>query len=94
MREPIDDILDWSEKLSPWRRDCLRRLALTENLAENDLSELLGMIKAAAGLPINAVPPAPVPFQKSHFAGVSKQLVVLKGIANVENCLLYTSRCV
>lgn len=85
MSEPIDDILDWSEKLSPWRRDCLRRLALTENLAENDLSELLGMIKAAAGLPINAVPPAPVPFQKSHFAGVSKQLVVLKGIANVEN---------
>ena len=43
------------------------------------------MIKAAAGLPINAAPPAPIPFQKPHFSGVSKHAVVLKGIANVEN---------
>ena len=85
MSEPIDDILEWSEKLSPWRRDCLRRLALTDNLTANDLSELLGIIKVAAGLPINTAPPAPIPFQKPHFGGVSKHAVVLKGIANVEN---------
>lgn len=85
MSEPIDDILDWSEKLSPWRRDCLRRLALTDNLVADDLIDLLGMIKVAAGLPISAAPPAPIPFQKAHFGGVSKHSVVLKGIANVEN---------
>lgn len=85
MIEPIDDIVDWSTKLSPWRRDCLRRLALTENLLADDMSELLAMIKAAAGLPTSAVPPAPIPFEKSHFGGVLKHSVVLKGIANVDN---------
>lgn len=84
MSEPIDDILDWSEKLSPWRRDCLRRLALADNLTEDDLGALLGMIKQAAGLP-TAAPPVPVPFQKAHFGGTAKYPVVLKGIANVEN---------
>jgi len=85
MGEPIDDIVDWSAKLSPWRQDCLRRLALTDNLTADDLSELLAMIKVVNGIPIGKAPPAPIPFQKFHFCGVSKHSVVLKGIANIEN---------
>ena len=85
MSEPIDDIVNWSENLSPWRRDCLRRLALADDLVVDDLSELLGMVKVAVGLPTNALPPAPIPFEKPHFCGASKHSIVLKGIANVEN---------
>ncbi|CAP56766.1 AAA family ATPase [Gluconacetobacter diazotrophicus] len=85
MSEPIDDITNWSTKLSPWRRDCLRRLALTDDLVADDLSELLGMVKAAVGLPTGAGQPAPVPFEKAHFRSASKHSIALKGVANVEN---------
>lgn len=85
MSEPIDDIVIWSTKLSPWRRDCLRRLALSDDLVADDLGELLGMVKAGSGLPTASVPPAPIPFEKDHFCGASKHSIVLKGIANAEN---------
>jgi energy-coupling factor transporter ATP-binding protein EcfA2 len=85
MGEPIDDIVTWSAKLSPWRRDCLRRLALADDLVAQDLTELLSMVKTAAGLPVAAAPPAAVPFEKSHFGGTAQHTVILKGIANVEN---------
>jgi len=34
--EPIDDIISWSASQQPWRRDCLRRLAITNELTEAD----------------------------------------------------------
>ncbi|TAX55346.1 hypothetical protein ELI01_08945 [Rhizobium leguminosarum] len=83
--EPIDDIEAWSAKLSPWRQDCLRRLAVSNELAENDFSELLGMIKQSAGFTLDSAPPAVVPFSKAHFNGGKHEPIVLKGIANVEN---------
>jgi len=82
--EPIDDIVAWSAKLSPWRRDCLRRLAITAELSEDDLGELMSLVKSSGGLPIAKGPPAPVPFEKSHFGGGTQAPIVLKGIANVE----------
>jgi energy-coupling factor transporter ATP-binding protein EcfA2 len=82
--EPIDDIEAWSKKLSPWRRDCLRRLAISDELTEDDLGELLAIIKAAAGFSLATLPPAAVPFTKAHFGGGKHQPVVLKGIANVQ----------
>jgi hypothetical protein len=85
MTEPIDDILAWSAKLSPWRQDCLRRLALADELVEQDLTDLLIMVKAAAGLPGDIAPMTAVPFEKAHFGGGAKHSVVIKGIANVEN---------
>jgi energy-coupling factor transporter ATP-binding protein EcfA2 len=85
MTEPIDDILAWSAKLSPWRQDCLRRLALADELVEQDLTDLLIMVKAAAGLPGDITPMTAVPFEKAHFGGGAKHSVVIKGIANVEN---------
>lgn len=84
--EPIADIEAWSKKQSAWRQDCLRRLAVTNGeLSEDDLSELLTMIKAAAGLDVSKPAPAASPFSKEHFGGGNHQPIVLKGITNVQN---------
>ena len=80
--EPIDDIVAWSQKLSPWRQDCLRRLAISNDLAETDHAELLAMIKASAGFGVKAL--EPVIFTKAHFGAGKHQPIILKGIANVE----------
>jgi energy-coupling factor transporter ATP-binding protein EcfA2 len=85
MSKPIDDIVTWSTKLSPWRRDCLRRLALADDLVPQDISELLGIVKVAAGLPVTEAPPAVIPFEKAHFGGPAQHKVVLKSITKVEN---------
>lgn len=82
--EPIDDIIAWSATQTPWRRDCLRRLAVANDLTETDECELLAMIKQAAGFTLATEPPAAVPLEKSHFSGGTHVPVVLKGIANVE----------
>src|SRR3546814_13576816 len=55
--EPIDDIVAWSNTLSTWRQDCLRRLALADDLSESDQAELLGMIKQEAGLALAEAQP-------------------------------------
>lgn len=83
--EPIDDIEAWSEKLSPWRQDALRRLAVSNDLTDTDIDELLAMIKQVAGFELPAPAPKPVPFAKAHFGGGKQPPIVLKGIANVEN---------
>jgi energy-coupling factor transporter ATP-binding protein EcfA2 len=83
--EPIDDIEVWSKKQFLWRQDCLRRLAMSNDLSETDLADLLAMIKHGAGLTLAAPPPTPAPFAKSHFGCGKHQPIVLKGIANVKN---------
>jgi energy-coupling factor transporter ATP-binding protein EcfA2 len=83
--EPIDDILEWAKKLSHWKQDALRRLAISNDLTDTDLDELLAMVKAAAGLKVASSPPAAVAFEKAHFGGGNKQHIILKGIANAEN---------
>lgn len=67
--EPIDDVLEWSNKLSPWKQDALRRLATSNDLTKADDSELLAMVKSAAGVKLSAAAPNPVPFTKAHFGG-------------------------
>jgi len=82
--EPINDIINWSGSQQPWRRDCLRRLAISNDLTEADQDELLAMVKHAAGFTLASEPPAPIAFTKAHFGGGAQTPVVLKGIANVE----------
>ncbi|MCP1238016.1 hypothetical protein NKW55_15890 [Gluconobacter kondonii] len=82
--EPIDDIISWSASQQPWRRDCLRRLAIANDLTEADQDELLGMIKQSAGFTLTSEPPAPIACTKAHFGCGEQTPVVLKGIANVE----------
>jgi energy-coupling factor transporter ATP-binding protein EcfA2 len=81
--EPIDDIVAWSNTLTPWRRDCLRRLAISNDLSTDDESALLRMIKQAAGFALAEAPPAADPFTKVHFSGGSHTPIILKGIANI-----------
>lgn len=83
--EPIVDIEAWSRKQSAWRQDCLRRLATNNELSEDDLAELLTMIKAAAGLDVPSPPPDVMPFNKDHFGGGDHQPIILKGIENIQN---------
>ena len=83
--QPIDDIEAWSKKQSPWRQDCLRRLAISDELTATDFDELLALIKLKAGFNLATQPPTPVAFTKAHFGGGKDQLIVLKGIANVQN---------
>lgn len=81
--DPIDDIVAWSVTQPAWRRDCLRRLAISNELTEADSEALLGMIKAAAGLTLAHSPPVADPFTKLHFRGSGDAPIVLKGIANI-----------
>ena len=81
--EPIDDIVAWSNTQVPWRQDCLRRLAIANELTEADEAELLGMIKHTAGFMLAQAPPSADPFTKAHFSGGSHTPIVLKGIANI-----------
>ena len=81
----LDDIEAWSSKLSPWRRDCLRRLALSNDLSDGDFEELLAIIRSTAGLDVVPPPPATVPFTKAHFSGTKGTPIIIKGIANVKN---------
>ncbi|MGH7102818.1 MAG: AAA family ATPase [Acetobacteraceae bacterium] len=83
--EPIDDVEAWSRKLSQWRQDCLRRLAVSDELTDTDLGELLALVKYAAGLTGEPKPPTPIAFTKAHFGGGGQKPIVLKGIANVQN---------
>src|SRR6476661_5287031 len=83
--EPIEEIEAWSKKLAPWRQDCLRRLAISDELSEADLLDLIAMIKKEAGFDSASPPPAVDPFSKSHFGGGNQKPVVLKGIAHVKN---------
>ncbi|GLQ79948.1 hypothetical protein GCM10007881_34670 [Mesorhizobium huakuii] len=53
---PIDDVVEWSETLSSWKRDALRRLAISNELTEADIDALLGMVKSSAGFKLAAGP--------------------------------------
>lgn len=81
--EAVDEIVAWSNTQAPWRQDCLRRLALADDLSEVDRAELLSMIKRAAGFTLAVPLPTADPFTKAHFSGGSYTPIILKGIANI-----------
>lgn len=83
--EPIDDILEWSGKLSAWKQDALRRLAVSAELTQDDRNELLAMIKKAAGFNLAGQTPEAVPFVKEHFGGDNHRPIILKAVAKVTN---------
>lgn len=73
------------KEVSFWKQDALRRLAISNELTETDIDELLAQDKSAAGFKLPAPAPKAVPFTKAHFRAGKHQLIILKGIANVEN---------
>jgi ABC-type transport system involved in cytochrome c biogenesis ATPase subunit len=81
----LDEIEAWSAEQVDWRRDCLRRLAISNDLSAADLDELLALVKVDAGLDVATSPPPPSPFTKSHFGGVKGAPIKLKRLSNVQN---------
>ncbi|MCV3211367.1 AAA family ATPase [Mesorhizobium sp. YC-39] len=82
---PIDDVMEWSQTLSSWKQDALRRLAISNELVDADIDALLAMVKSAAGFKLAAEPQPAMPFTKAHFGNGEHQPIVLTRIANVEN---------
>jgi hypothetical protein len=62
-------------RLSPWQQDCLRRLAMSDELTDDDLVELLALIKVGAGFDLETPPPAPVAFRR-------RRRILLRGKLN------------
>jgi energy-coupling factor transporter ATP-binding protein EcfA2 len=83
--KPIEEIESWSKTLSPWRQDCLRRLATMDDVAESDIEDLLAIIKANAGFPSEGPAPITQPFEKAHFGSSDQTKLVLKGVRNIQN---------
>lgn len=48
--EPIDDVLEWSKELSPGKQDALSRLAISNELTEVDVSELLAPVNSTTSI--------------------------------------------
>lgn len=89
----VEDVIEWStSKLSPWRQDALRRFAISGLLTDQDQTELLGLVKEAAGFAVDPKPPAPIALAKTHFATATGGAAIkIKAIQNVTNVNRLTS---
>jgi energy-coupling factor transporter ATP-binding protein EcfA2 len=82
-----DEMLKWSgEKLSLWRQDGLRRLAIKGVLDEVDYDELYELAKQEHGI-ASGSPKVALPFDQSHFPAEpqAEHRVILSSIDLVEN---------
>lgn len=79
----FSDLLTWSEKLPPWQRDALRR-AISGDITDNDVLELVSMAKAARGIPRAGVP-SPEPATSAHIrsSGGVKVPVTLSSVRDI-----------
>lgn len=62
-----DELLDWAQGRIEWQQDALRRLALRNELTDEDFTELSLQIEQAAGFPVENVP-APLPLAAEHLS--------------------------
>lgn len=86
MSDVSTEILEWAEKLKPWQRDALRRLACTDQLTSKDEDELLALLKAEHGIAGEPSPPSAEPLAAAHLAAPSGGDVIrLKAITEVRN---------
>lgn len=86
MSDATTGILGWADKLSPWQQDALRRLAMADQLTTEDEDELLAILKAEHGIPVEPAPPALVPLTAAHLsAAAGGDVVRIKAISQVRN---------
>ena len=84
----LDDMLVWSAtELEEWQSDAVRRLFQKVTLDDGDFADLLLMLKATRGVPLDAVPKA-VPLSAQHVpttggAGVPVVLETLHSLKHV-----------
>lgn len=83
-----EEVLAWSERLSPWRQDALRRLCVHGEWRDADLDEILDLAKQYHEIDsmLNPVP-QPIPFARDHFPGEANQneTVVLTALHTLVN---------
>jgi len=83
----LTDLLEWSAGRPAWQRDALRRIITQENLAEEDVAELLAICLADHGMSDPEIPvPAPQPLAAEHLPPSENidERVQLIGIREVE----------
>ena len=70
--QALNLIIEWAKNDIPtWQGDAVRRLLLNDSLNENDISELLSMIKKQRGLlKTSDIVSEPILPQKGMFSGV------------------------
>lgn len=83
-----EEVLAWSERLPPWRRDALRRLCVQGGWNDQDFVEILDLAKQHHGA-LSAFQPAlqPVLFAAEHFPAEANpdRTVVLRSLHSLTN---------
>ncbi len=84
----LDEIVNWGNNLDPWQSDAMRRLWVKRDLSDEDVSEILLMLKAEHGLiDPNIEVPTPEKFEKKHISipAPGEPKVILESIHDVKN---------
>lgn len=69
-----EEVLAWADRLSPWRRDALRRLCVQGEWDDADLGEILDLAKQHQEIDSALDPvPQPIPFARDHFPAEANQ---------------------
>ena len=81
------DIIAWSNTLSTWKQDALRRLALSGKINDSDKDELIDQIRTEVGLPIKlSTVTTSVPLLSSHISSATIQgAIAIKAITDVQS---------
>lgn len=82
-----EQILEFSDKQTPWKQDLLRRVVQHGALSATDLAEAVDMCKAAHGLEA-AEPAAPVPLTRLHLpasGGAAAEAVCLTELRDLQD---------
>jgi ABC-type histidine transport system ATPase subunit len=83
-----DEILIWSFTRPAWQRDALRRLVVNGTLTDEDIEEILTLVKAVHGIiGPSQVSIAPIPLESSHICEDKEagQPVSILGVSDVCN---------
>lgn len=82
-------LLEWAAGRPAWQQDALRRLAVNRSLSEQDLDDLLAMLKAEHNLVPPDKAPKPVPLAVEHLPDTASHgdEVALVAVSNVQNAM-------
>ena len=83
------EILTWSASLPLWQRDSLRRLAMDRVLEDDDLDQLMIMLKGEHGLVAQDCSPTAIPLDAKHLPDTAphSEAVALLSISEVQNAM-------
>ena len=82
----VQSILDWMSIRPAWQRDALRRIALSHELVDEDISTILSNLKNSKGLSVNSNSELQL-LEKSHLQSDAQEarLSVLCSVSHIKN---------